>query len=299
MIHAIEPKLDSPDVSIIIPAYNEEKGIVAVLTELCNEPSLKESEIIVVYDGSSDETIQKVRLFPRVRLIRHLINKGYGASISSGVKAATGTYILWFDADGQHRVEDLVNVAQTLISKDLDYCIGIREAGSYQDSNRKLGKFILKGTVRLVAGRPINDFNSGLRGFKREVIKRYLHLLPRRFGASTVTTLLMLERTYVGEEVPILVRQRIGKSSVRMLQDGFATLLLLLRFFLLFKPIKFFGGVGIVLILFGSGYGFFAALTRHRGFPVFAALVIILGLQAFFFGLLCDQVSSLRKERLD
>jgi hypothetical protein len=181
----------------------------------------------------------------------------------------------------------------------LDYCIGIREAGSYQDSNRKLGKFILKGTVRLVAGKPINDFNSGLRGFKREVIKRYLHLLPRRFGASTVTTLLMLERTYVGEEVPILVRQRIGKSSVRMIQDGFATLLLLLRFFLLFKPIKFFGGVGAVLILLGSGYGFFAALTRHRGFPVFAALVIILGLQAFFFGLLCDQVSSLRKERLD
>ena len=159
MIHAIEPKLDAPEISIIIPAYNEEKGIVAVLTELCNEPSLKESEIIVVDDGSSDETIQKVRLFPRVRLIRHLINKGYGASISSGVKAATGTYILWFDADGQHRVEDLVNVAQTLISKDLDYCIGIREAGSYQDSNRKLGKFILKGTVRLVAGKPINDFN--------------------------------------------------------------------------------------------------------------------------------------------
>jgi glycosyltransferase involved in cell wall biosynthesis len=288
-----------PELSIIMPAYNEEDGVPIILEGLCKEPALKDAEIIVIDDGSSDHTSQKVGLFPRVRLVKHQINKGYGAAISTGVNISTGKYIVWFDTDGQHRVEDLIKVAQTLIHKKLDFCIGVRDASSHQDSSRKFGKFILKQVVRFVVRKPINDFNSGLRGFKREVIKRYLHLLPRRFGASTVTTLLMIERGYVGGEVPITVCPRIGKSSVKQIQDGLGTLMLLLRFFLLFKPIHFFGGIGAVLMFFGSLYGFFEAFAHRKGFPVFAALVIILGVQAFFFGLICDQVSSLRKERLD
>lgn len=298
-VDLVETEPNAPEVSILIPTYNEEESIFGVLGDLCKEPALKDSEIIVIDDGSSDETSQKARLFPRVHLVRHPINRGYGAAISTGIKVSRGKYILWFDGDGQHRVEDLLKVKETLISRDLDYCIGVRDHSSYQDSSRRYGKFILKLTVRLMAGKPIKDFNSGLRGFKREVIKRYLHLLPRRFGASTVTTLLMIERGYIGEDVPIVVSQRTGKSSVKPLQDGLGTLMLLLRFFLLFKPIHFFGGIGATLMCLGGGYGFFEALTRRRGFPVLAAIVILLGVQALFFGLICDQVSSLRQERLN
>ena len=299
MAHPPDTKLNPPEISILIPAYNEENGIHAVLSDLCNEPSLKDAEIIVIDDGSTDHTSQEVRRFPKVHLVRHPMNRGYGAAISTGIKVSTGKYVLWYDGDGQHRIEDLLKVMTALVSGNLDYCIGVRDALSYQDSSRKFGKFILKLTIRLIAGKPIEDFNSGLRGFKRELIKRYLHLLPRRFGASTVSTLLMIERGYIGEDVPITVRQRIGKSSVKQISDGFGTLMLLLRFFLLFKPIHFFGGIGTGLILLGSVYGFLKAFMVHRGFPVFAALVILLGMQALFFGLICDQVSSLRRERLD
>lgn len=287
------------ELSIIIPVYNEAEGISIILSRLCTEESLKDAEIIVVDDGSTDHTSEKVNLFPRVRLVRHPVNRGYGAAIATGIKAAEGKFLVWFDGDGQHRVEDLIKVSQTLIQKNLDYCIGVRNSHSYQDSNRKLGKFILRQAVRFVAQKPIKDFNSGLRGFKKEVIMRYLHLFPKRFGASTLTSLLMIERGYIGEEIPITVCKRIGKSSVKQISDGFGTLVLLLRFFLLFKPIHFFGGIGIILILSGAIYGVIKSFTIHKGFPVFAALLILLGVQSFFFGLICDQISSLRKERLD
>lgn len=285
--------------SIIIPAYNEASAIGTVLEALSCTPELEAAEILVVDDGSTDGTAEVVEQFYRARLVRHNTNMGYGAAISSGVKASSGRHILWFDADGQHRVEDLVAVASALTEEDLDYCIGSRSGDSYQASERKLGKFILAVAVRLAAGTTIQDFNSGLRGFKREVIKKYLHLLPKGFGASTTTSLIMVERGYFGKEVPIVVRNRIGKSSVNQLRDGLRTLMLVLRIFLLFKPMQFFGGIGLFFILIGAVYGFTKAFMNRQGFPVLAALAIIFGIQSVFFGLLADQVSSLRREKFE
>lgn len=285
--------------SIIIPAYNESSAIGSILDSLCNHIALEGEEIIVVDDNSKDNTCEIVEGYSRVRLIRHRINKGYSSAIITGVKEAGGKFVIWFDADGQHRVEDLVLVMNALKRNDLDYCIGIRSEDSYRDSDRKLGKFLLLIAVQLVAGQRINDFNSGLRGFKREVLLKYLHLLPKGFGASTTTTLLMLERGYFGEEVPITVLKRVGKSSVRQLRDGIRTLLILQRMLLLFKPLKFFGLIGVVLILVGSIYGVERAITNGQGIPVLAALLIILGIQAIFIGLISDQISSSRLERLE
>jgi glycosyltransferase involved in cell wall biosynthesis len=295
----MEYEEQSAELSIIIPAYNEEKGIATVLENLCKEPSLYKAEIIVVDDGSSDSTSAKIEMFPRVHLVKHRVNQGYGAAIITGVHASTRRYIIWFDADGQHRIEDLKVVSQALIGNSMDYCIGIRDGRSYQEIKRKFGKYILKLTVRLAAGQKVRDYNSGLRGFKKEVLKCYLHLLPRGFGASTTTTLLMLERGYIGGEIPIIVSERIGISSVKQFRDGFQTIVLILRIFLLFKPLQFFGSIGITALVLGSVYGIWEAIAYRLGFPVFAAIVIIFGLQSFFFGLLCDQVSSLRRERFE
>jgi len=290
---------DLSRLSVVIPAYNEERGIAAVLETLCGEAALSGAEILVVDDGSTDATGALVERFSRVRLIRHSHNKGYGSSIVTGIKAARGDFVAWFDADGQHRVQDLILVARTMIQENLDYCIGARDENSYQDSNRRFGKFILKAAVRLAAGNAIQDFNSGLRGFKRDVIRKYLHLLPKGFGASTTTSLIMIERGYLGKEVPILVQNRIGKSSVNQLRDGLKTLMLVLRIFLLFKPMQFFGSIGMFFILLGGVYGFEKAIRVRQGFPVLAALAIIFGIQAVFFGLLADQVSSLRREKFE
>jgi glycosyltransferase involved in cell wall biosynthesis len=286
-------------ISVIIPAYNEEDAIAHTLQGLCNEALLVGSEIIVVDDGSSDHTSDRVAEFPNVQLIRHPVNRGYGSSLLTGMKASSGRYIAWFDADGQHEAADLVHVLHTLIDNNLDYVIGVRDARSHQVRSRTLGKKILYGTILLVARQPVKDFNSGLRAFKREVIVPYYHLFPKGFGASTTTTLLMIERGHIGRDVPIVVKERIGKSSVKQARDGMRTLMIILRVFLLFKPLLFFGTIGSMLILVSTGYGLTEALRHREGFPVLAAVLFILGVQTLFLGLISDQISLLRRERFE
>jgi glycosyltransferase involved in cell wall biosynthesis len=292
-----EPAADRPKISIVIPAFNEEEGIAQTLQSLCSEPYLKGAEIIVVDDGSADRTGAVVASFPQIKLIRHPFNRGYGSAICTGARAAHGEYIFWFDSDGQHRVEDLIRVCRELIDGEMEYCIGVREQTSYQDPNRKLGKWLLRQAVNFSMGQSVPDFNSGLRGFRRDVLLRYLHLLPKGFGASTLTTLLMIEGNHYGTTVPILVKPRVGKSTVKQFRDGFRTLQIILHIVILFKPLKFFGLLGSLFILMGFVYGFIKASVIHLGFPTFAAVLITLGVQSFFFGLLCDQISAMRREK--
>lgn len=285
--------------SVVIPAFNEGLAIGDFLAKLSAEPALAQAELIVVDDGSGDDTAQKVAAFDRVHLIRHSLNRGYGAALTTGMRHASRDFVVWVDSDGQHRLEDLVSVARELVTAKLDYCIGVRGTNSHHDPSRKLGKWILRLFVQIAAGRNITDFNSGLRGFRREVISRYLHLLPRGFGASTTTTLLMMEGAYLGRELPIIVQARIGKSSVRQLRDGMRTLALVLRIFLLFKPLQFFGSIGLALTLSGLAYGLGSALSSGLGFPVLGAVVLLSGLQTLFIGLVMDQISAMRRERLE
>lgn len=283
-----------PWLSIIIPAFNEELAIQPALEALASEPRLAEAEIIVIDDGSTDHTAELVSALPRIRLIRHRSNQGYGSAIRTGAHAATGSLIAWYDSDGQHRVEDLLAVATAVRDQQLDYCIGIRGQLASQVANRRIGKLVLRLAVEFAAGQRVKDFNSGLRCFRRDVMMRYLHLLPRGFGASTTTTILMIERGYLGREVEIATLDRVGKSSVKQFRDGTRTLMIILRLMLLFKPLQFFGSIGLLCILVGIAYNF--SLVNRQGFSVVAAIVIIFGCQTIFFGLLADQISAMRRE---
>lgn len=294
-----QPHTNPPLISVIIPAYNEEAGISKTLDLLLQEKYLENEEIIVVDDGSSDSTARIVESFPRIKLIRHPFNRGYGSAIRTGTRAAKGDYICWFDSDGQHQVADLVKVCKRLTEENLEYCIGVRDEESYQDPNRKLGKWLLRQSVNFSVGQNVPDFNSGLRGFRKDVLQRYAHLLPKGFGASTLTTLLMIESNHHGATVPITVQKRIGKSAVKQFRDGMRTLQIILHIVILFKPLKFFGNIGLFLIAVGALYGVIKANINHLGIPVLAMLVMVLGIQSFFFGLLCDQISALRRERFN
>lgn len=292
-------QLQMKDVSIIIPAYNEEGGIRATLEELKADEVLRDCEIIVIDDGSKDRTYEEASSVEGVRVLRHRVNRGYGTAIATGSRAAKGKIFAWYDADGQHRPEDMVKVLNTLIQDDLDYCIGVRGKDSFVDKSRVLGKSVLKTFVNWMAREPMGDFNSGMRAFKRDVFMRYISLLPKRFGASTVTTFIMQERFYVGAEVPIVVRERVGKSTVKQVRDGLRTISLIMNIILLFRPMEVFGTVGILTILLGSVYGIVRAVLGGRGVPTLAAIVILFGIQILFFGVFSSQISQLRIERFD
>lgn len=283
--------------TVIIPAYNEAAGIRETLTELADH--IPEGwEILVIDDGSADETFAIVESmeYVNIRCIRHKNNRGYGSAIKTGCKHAAGDIVAWYDADGQHRPEDLMAVVDKLETGHLDYCVGVRTKESHCDRNRRLGKAVLKRIVNLLAKEPVEDFNSGMRAFKKTVLLRYLPLLPPRFGASTVTTFIMQETECVGGECEILVRKRVGKSTVKPLRDGMRTLMLIMNIIILFRPKEVFGAVGVLAVVIGVLYGVVSALTEKMGIPVLSAVICIFGIQTFFFGIISSQISQLRLE---
>ncbi len=286
-------------VSIIIPAFNEETAIGAVLTEL--EDHIKtwnreEVEILVINDGSTDRTAEIVSGFSGVRLINHRKNKGYGAAVKTGIRESSGEIIIWYDADGQHRPEDVLKIINKMCEENLDYCIGIRDSNSYVDKSRSFGKKVLKKILNFITKEELRDFNSGMRGFKRDIILSHLSLLPDTFGASTVTTLLMLEQEYRGGEVDITVRRREGKSSVKQVRDGCRTIALIFQIIIIFQPMRVFGKSGLVMCAFGMIYGMIRALQWSNGVPILASILIIFGFQLICFGILSDQISKMRKQ---
>jgi hypothetical protein len=151
----------------------------------------------------------------------------------------------------------------------------------------------------LIAGENIPDINCGMRCFQREVIARYLHLLPNGFSASTTSTLLMIKQGYqIGFKI-IRTERRVGTSSVSIIKDGLKTLSLLFRIVILFQALRFFTFLSSLQILFAVLYGGYISWTNKLGFPIFASMIFISGVLTFFMGLICDQIVAMRKEKLE
>lgn len=287
------------DISIIIPCFNEEKSIGTLLNTLSKNPYIKKCEIIVVDDGSSDQSKKIIERFKFVRLIKHNRNSGYGQAIVTGMKNSTRANIVWMDGDGQHQVADVVKLCKVLVAPEIDFVIGERDQYSYQVKSRLLGKLVLRMFIKLCGVSTISDFNSGLRGFKTSVIRKYFHLLKGGFGASTTTTLLMEMRNYNGSTCSINVLSREGSSSVRQVRDGMRTLLLIFRSLLLFRPMRFFFSVGLMFFTVGLIYGLWRTFSEGIGFPVFGAVLVLAGIIIIMLGLITDQISQLRLEKFE
>ena len=278
--------------SIIIPAYNEEKAITQVVTDI--KEHLPLCELIVVNDCSTDKTAELAEA-AGAKVINHRINYGYGSSIKTGIKVASGEYVLMCDADGQHRVEDV----KLLIDEceDFDVVIGTRGKDSYVQKRRRTGKFILKHFANYLAGEKILDLNSGLRIFRKEVIIKYMHLTSDRFSFSTTSTFAMLKTHQRLKYVPIKVQKRIGKSSVKQIRDGTYALMVILRMTVLFNPLKVFFHT-VLFCLFLASVSLILDIISAGKFNIgdTTALFFVSALIIFMFGLVCDQIAAIRRE---
>ena len=282
------------ELSIIIPAFNECEAIGSVVSNVLER--LPGTKVIVVDDGSTDDTA-RLAAAAGATVIRHHRNRGYGAALKTGIRAASSSYISTFDADGQHNADDVLRMLAHI--DEADIVIGNRQADSYRQVSRRPGKWVLGKVANTLVGQAIPDLNCGLRIFRRSVIVKYLHLLPNGFSASTTTTVCMLQRGYNVKFVPIRTGKRVGKSTVRQLRDGSNTVFLVIRLIVLFNPLRFFMPPALALVLVGTGYGIARAWYSGLGIPVLSALLVIAGVLTVFFGLLADQLSSLRKEMFE
>ncbi|MBT5874704.1 MAG: glycosyltransferase family 2 protein [Candidatus Latescibacteria bacterium] len=290
--------------SIVIPAHNEEAGLGAVLEGLADADLPGLLEILVVDDGSEDTTgavaESACQRLP-VKVIRHSVNRGYGASLKTGIRAAQGEIVLMMDADGQHSPEDAKNIIHALASDD-DMVVGLRGSGSARDAWRKPGKWVLGKLANYLSRTHIPDLNSGLRAVRRTVISKYLHLLPDGYSASTTSTMALIKRGYAIRWEPITALPRAGgASSVRQMHDGLGVILLMIRLIALFDPLRVFLPTGALFFTGGviSGIYYFFYGSFGGGVSVGSLLLLLTGLLLFFFGIVADQISALRLEKYE
>jgi glycosyltransferase involved in cell wall biosynthesis len=278
-------------VSIVIPAMNEADAIADVVSRL--RASGPWHEIVVVDDGSKDATAERARAAGAC-VVRHPYNKGNGAAVKTGIRHATGEFILIVDADGQHQPEDARRLVERLGEYDL--VIGARSSTTQANVRRRLGNAILNWLAGYLAGRRIPDLTSGFRAARREYLHEFLHLLPNGFSTPTTTTLAFLRAGYNVAFEPIDAHRRIGRSKIKLARDGARFFLILLKVITIFSPLRIFVPLSAATLLVGIGYGVWNVLA-HARIPNGAVLLILFGVVVFLVGLVSEQISSLRFEK--
>jgi glycosyltransferase involved in cell wall biosynthesis len=281
---------DSTTVSIVIPAMNEGAVVGEVVRELA--AAARWHEILVIDDGSTDDTGAHAEA-AGARVIRHPYNKGNGAAVKSGIRAATGEYILIVDGDGQHRPTDAVRLTTRLGEYDL--VVGARSAATQAGSARRWGNAALNRLAGFLTERDIPDLTSGFRAARRTGLLEFIGLLPNGFSTPTTTTLCFLKAGYSVAFEPVEARQRVGASKISLSSDGPKFLLIMLRVITIFSPFRVFLPIAATAFLIGAGYAVWTIVTQSH-VTNSSVLLIVFAVMVFLFGLVSEQISALRSD---
>ena len=279
--------LNQCDVSVVLAAFNEAHCIQQELSIVCDalDASSFTYEVLVIDDGSSDETAQLVEAFGHgaVQLIRHRHNQGSGAARKTGTLAARGQYVVWSDVDLTYpnvRIPDLV---QHLINVDADQVVGSRdsERGTMKVL-RVPAKFFIRKLACFLTGTHIPDLNSGLRVFRRSTGLRYVDLLPKGFSCVTTITLAFLCNGYSVEYMPIRYAKRAGQSKFHPLKDTYRYITQVARMVTYFEPLKVFLPMSLGLVGLGA---LSSGINVWRSGPM-QEMDLVIGLSGFLLGAL-------------
>ena len=284
------PTAGPREASIVIPAFNEELALRAVITEVREvlQRNQIDAEIVVVDDGSSDGTAAVARA-AAARVIHHRSNRGYGAALKTGIAAASRNVIAIIDADGTYPATHLPDMLAEL--EHADMVVGARTGTDvHVAAVRRPAKWLLNHLANYVSRARIPDVNSGLRVFRRDVVMQYFPFLPDQFSWTTTITLAMHCDKYAVSYVPINYRRRQGSSKIVPWDAGnFA--ILILRTAMLFRPLRVF----LPLVLLCLTYGL-AKMTidmlRDPNISASAVLAFLSALQLLLIGMLGDAIAT-------
>jgi glycosyltransferase involved in cell wall biosynthesis len=278
--------------SIVLPAKNEAAALADLLPRL--KAAQPDAEIIVVDDGSSDDTA-KLCVDNGVRVVRQPYSMGNGAAIKRGTRAATGDILVFMDADGQHDPILIERLLQRL-DQGMDMVVGARDWAGQAGVSRGIANTIYNWLATRMTGFAVRDLTSGFRAVRADKFREFLHLLPNGFSYPTTSTMAFFRSAYAVAYEPIPVAKRIGKSHIRPLRDGVRFLLIIFKIATLYSPLKLFAPTSALFFLIGLGYYGYTFATQHRltnmSTLLFSAAVII-----FLIGLISEQITSLMYRR--
>ncbi|MHA1362057.1 MAG: glycosyltransferase family 2 protein [Candidatus Freyarchaeota archaeon] len=229
----------NPRISIVIPCFNEEKGLKYILPDIHNV--MKNTnfpyEIIVVDDGSKDETRKIAQRYSATVLINSK-NIGKGASLIKGFNCAKGDIIITMDGDGSHRASDIPRLIEPLLNDHYEVVIGSRFLNTSElvtSISHTIGNKIFNALIWIVTGKYFTDSQSGFRAFKKKVINSIKNeLKSREFEIESEILIKLLKKRKKNKilELPINVQNRIdGNSKISLIKDGFKILKTIIRSF--------------------------------------------------------------------
>jgi glycosyltransferase involved in cell wall biosynthesis len=283
-------------VTIVIPAYNEAAAIGPTLVQI--ETVLREAglvgEIIVVDDGSCDNTAAEVERYPGARLVRHAYNRGYGASLKTGIRQAKHEIIAITDADGTYPIKMLPRLIQEIGPYDM--VVGARTGREVHiPLRRRPAKWALTTLANYLSGVEIPDLNSGMRVFKRDQAIEFFRLLPAGFSFTTTITLAMLTNDYNVVYIPVDYYRRTGQSKINPIKDTINFFSLVVRMILSFRPLRVFVPVWAVFLFFSLVKIIFDIYTYDLHIATSTVVLVTLTFQLIVLGLIADLVVSLHK----
>lgn len=280
--------------SIIIPAYNESGAITATIEKIC-ALSLPRFEVIVVNDGSSDDTAA-VAERAGAKVLSHPYNIGNGAAVKTGIRSARGRVVCFLDGDGQHDPDDIPRLLTHI--ERYHMVVGARQRGSETHIHRDLANFFYNRFASFISSFPIEDLTSGFRVMRRVDALRFCDMFPNKFSYPTTSTLAFIRSGRAVKYVPIQTRFRIGKSKIRLLHDGFEFLMIILKISMSFSPYRVFLPVSSFLFFLGLAWYIYTYVTFGR-FTNMSHLLINSSVIVFMLGLIAEQIASMRLERGD
>ena len=284
--------------TLLIPVFNEEQSIEqTVLSAKSTLEKLNEDfEIVAINDGSTDRTAEILAglSIPEIKIVNHKQNRGYGASMKTGIRHSQGDVIGTTDADGTYPIEQLVPMLQIMREKEADMIVGARtKKGVRIPLIRRPAKAIVNRLANTLVGMKIPDNNSGLRIFTRELAEKYMHLYPQGFSFTITITLASLTNDHIVEYYPIDYFKRQGKSSMSSGINGVKHFLnflgLIVRIMTYFRPMRFFLWPSAVLMLMGAGT-IIRTIQLDSNISDAGMLLLLTGLQIGLFGLLAEVV---------
>jgi glycosyltransferase involved in cell wall biosynthesis len=280
------------EVTILLPAYNEELSIGTTIQNIRNLHP--EFEILVVDDGSTDGTLQ-VAMDAGANVWPLPYNVGNGAAIKTGLRMARGEWIVMMDADGQHKAEDINRLLE--YRKSFDMVVGARTKSSATKLHRDIANKLYNWFASYVTAFKVEDLTSGLRLVRSSTVQQFIYLLPNTFSYPSTLTMGYLRSGRTLKYVPIETRARKGKSKIKLLRDGTRFFLIITKVATLFSPMRVFLPTSGLLFLTALCYYLYTFITQGR-FTNMSALLFNSSLIVFMIGLVAEQISQMRYDRV-